>query len=58
MRKHKVLVSNYNNSNKITKLIGRLNFQGKIKYLVLWDGYAKEETSWVIEENVTSAAIR
>ena len=31
--------------------------QGKIKYLVLWDGYS-EEASWVTEKNVNSAAIR
>ena len=27
--------------------------QGKIEYLVLWDGYSKEASSWVTEENVT-----
>ena len=32
MRKHKVLISDYN-SNKITKLIGRLNFTGKDRVL-------------------------
>ena len=34
-----------------------LILQEKIEYLVLWDGYPKEEASWVTEENVTSAAI-
>ena len=31
---------------------------GKNDYLVLWDGYPKEEASWVSAVNITSAAIR
>ena len=32
--------------------------QGKDEYLILWQGYQKEEASWVAAEDVTSAAIR
>ena len=31
--------------------------QGK-EYLVLWDGYGKEDAQWVHASNITNAAIR
>ena len=32
--------------------------QGKREYLILWEGYSKEEASWISAENVTLAAIQ
>ena len=34
------------------------SLQGKTQYLVLWEDYSKEEASWVVEDNITDAAIR
>ena len=32
--------------------------QGTTQYLVLWEGYRRDEASWVVEEEITEAAIR
>ena len=32
--------------------------QKRVEYLVLWEGYPKEEATWVAKENITSAALR
>ena len=31
--------------------------QGHVEYLVLWEGYPKEEASWVLDTDVTAPAI-
>lgn len=30
---------------------------GSTEYLVLWDGFSKEDATWEREENITSLAI-
>ena len=32
--------------------------QKRVEYLVLWEGYPKEEATWVAKEDITSAALR
>ena len=32
-------------------------FQNKKEYLVLWEGYGKEDASWILEEDITEAAL-
>ena len=31
--------------------------QNKKEYLVLWEGYGKEDASWILEEDITEAAL-
>ena len=32
--------------------------QGKRQYLILWEGYKREESSWVEESNLNERAIK
>ncbi len=32
--------------------------KGKMECLVMWKGYRREEASWVVERDVTAAALR
>ena len=45
-------------NNKIKSIL-RLKklIQGRTEYLVLWEGYPREEPSWVLTEDITAAAI-
>ena len=42
----------------MSSAILKLYMQGNSEYLILWEGYSKEEASWISAENITSAAIQ